>query len=217
MKTLIISLSILAATLVNAQDVFKNELFSADFVLKHRKELALSDAQTANIKQVYSNNMTQYNFLKWDLDAELVEMESLLSKVQVDSISALSQMNKILVLESGLKRTRLSLMVNIKNQLSEEQQNKLKKIKSVTGDDPFSFITTINKDPRVMLKIGGVEISGQPVFYVVDKAGERKVGSMENIDPDRIKNISILKGASAIKLYGEEGANGVIIIHLKKK
>jgi len=216
MKKLLFILSLLVSSLVNAQDIFKTELFSAELVLKNREELKLSDVQIDNIKNVYINDMSVYNSLKWDLDAELVKMEYFLSQVQIDSESALNQMNRILDLETGLKIKRLSLLINIKNELTENQQKKLQKIKNKTSDTSFNFITPINENPRVVLKVDGPEITGQPIYYVIDKDGRRKVESLDNIDPKDIKSINVIKGESAKNEYGEEGENGVIIIYLKK-
>lgn len=38
-----------------------------------------------------------------------------------------------------------------------------------------------------------------------------------NIDPKKIKEINVLKGASATALYGTQGSKGVILISTKKK
>ncbi len=216
MKKLLFILPLLLSFLTNAQDVFKTELFSAEMALKNREELKLSDAQIDNIKNIYSNDMSVYNSLKWDLDAELVKMEGLLSQVQVDSKSALNQMNKILDLEAELKLKRLSLMINIKNELTEDQQKKLQKIKSKTSDTSFNFITSINENPRVVLKVDGPEIGGQPIYYIEDKNGKRRVESLKTVDKNNIESITVLKGESATKLYGQEGKNGVVLIYLKK-
>jgi TonB-dependent SusC/RagA subfamily outer membrane receptor len=39
---------------------------------------------------------------------------------------------------------------------------------------------------------------------------------MNDIDPDRIKLVEILKGKKAVNTYGEKGKNGVILITTKK-
>lgn len=39
---------------------------------------------------------------------------------------------------------------------------------------------------------------------------------MQKLNPDKIKRINILSGEGAIKLYGKEGENGVIVIEGKK-
>ena len=41
-------------------------------------------------------------------------------------------------------------------------------------------------------------------------------GSLGDIDPDNIENLSVLKDASSTAIYGSRGANGVILIQTKK-
>jgi TonB-dependent SusC/RagA subfamily outer membrane receptor len=53
------------------------------------------------------------------------------------------------------------------------------------------------------------------VLYIID-GKEMESGSMKDIDPNTIKSINVLKGETALKLYGEKGKNGVIEITTKK-
>lgn len=40
---------------------------------------------------------------------------------------------------------------------------------------------------------------------------------LRNLSPDRVKSMNILSGEGAVKLYGKEGQNGVIVITSKRK
>ena len=53
------------------------------------------------------------------------------------------------------------------------------------------------------------------VLYIID-GKEMASGSMKDIDPNTIKSINVLKGASAEAKYGDKGKNGVIEIITKK-
>jgi len=53
------------------------------------------------------------------------------------------------------------------------------------------------------------------LLYIID-GKEMESISMKDIDPNTIKSINVLKGESAVKLYGEKGKNGVIEITTKK-
>jgi len=216
MKNIVLIILLSAGYLSSAQDVFQTELYSADLVLKYRNKIGLSDQQTKIIRKIYNANIADYNALKWDLDAEMVNMNTLLTKKEVDSTASIDQLHKILALESALKLERLSILLGIKKQLTESQQIKLKEY---APEKPFNFITPISENPRVVLKVDGPEIKGNPIVYVIDKKGKRKVSSeeMSSINPDDIDAIEVLKGAGAIKLYGEEGKKGVVIIKLKKR
>lgn len=53
------------------------------------------------------------------------------------------------------------------------------------------------------------------VLYIID-GKEMDSGSMNNIDPNTIKSINVLKGENATKKYGEKAKSGVIEITTKK-
>ena len=53
------------------------------------------------------------------------------------------------------------------------------------------------------------------VLYIID-GKEMESGSMNDVDPNTIKSINVLKGENALKKYGEKGKNGVIEITTKK-
>lgn len=61
-------------------------------------------------------------------------------------------------------------------------------------------------------------IPSRNVLYVVDGVEQPKEADvMKNLAPSSIERIDILKGKSAIALYGEKGADGVILITTKKE
>lgn len=63
------------------------------------------------------------------------------------------------------------------------------------------------------IKIRGtnsITLSGEPLFVVDNIA----VSTIDNINPNDVKSIEVLKGAAA-SIYGSRGTNGVIMINLK--
>jgi TonB family protein len=58
-------------------------------------------------------------------------------------------------------------------------------------------------------------IAAPKPLYIID--GKEFQGSMDDINPDHIKSIDILKGESGTQHFGEKGKNGVIIIRTKKE
>lgn len=60
-------------------------------------------------------------------------------------------------------------------------------------------------------------IDGIPVLNGSGENGDLDFGSpVNNINPDEVENIEVLKGANAAALYGSDAANGVILITTKK-
>ncbi len=216
MKKSIIIFSILFSTItLFAQDDFQSELFSADLVLKYRSEIGLSTTQVTNVKKIYDSKISEFNSLKWDLDAALVALNKQLASASVDEKTSMAQMDKVIQLEDQLKRIRLGMLIKIKNELNPSQQEQLKKLRKDSDLNGLSVITPINENPRVMLKVDGGKDNGQPLYIVRDSKGERRVSDVGGIDPDNIKSLNVLKGESATKAYGEAGKNGVVIIEIK--
>lgn len=56
-----------------------------------------------------------------------------------------------------------------------------------------------------------------PLYYLKTKDGLKEFSSFENINPDDIQSIEVLKDETAQARFGEKGKNGVIIITLKDK
>lgn len=56
-----------------------------------------------------------------------------------------------------------------------------------------------------------------PLYYLKTKDGLKEFSSFENINPDDIQSIEVLKDETAQVRFGEKGKNGVIIITLKDK
>ena len=67
---------------------------------------------------------------------------------------------------------------------------------------------------KVILR-GNRSVNGNSqALYVVD--GVPLVGDINNLSPDDVESISVLKGANAAALYGSRANNGVIIVTTKK-
>jgi TonB-dependent starch-binding outer membrane protein SusC len=69
----------------------------------------------------------------------------------------------------------------------------------------------VNGTSVIIQGANSIMLSSQPLF-VVDGA---VVPSLDDVQPFMVKSIEILKGSSA-SIYGSRGANGVILITLKK-
>ncbi len=66
----------------------------------------------------------------------------------------------------------------------------------------------------MMIRIRGVgTINNSDPLYVVDG---NPFGNINNLDPEDIQSVEILKSASAAAIYGSRGANGVVLVTTKK-
>ena len=59
-----------------------------------------------------------------------------------------------------------------------------------------------------------IVVNGQTPLYIVDG---KEIKNINEVSPNDIEKIDVLKGKSATALYGKKGANGVVVITTKKK
>ena len=222
-KTMILLLCILGYVNSIAQDTFQSELFAAETVLKYRSDLELTDDQVRIIKKIYNDNITDFNTTKWDLDALQVGINKLISKSKVDEKEALLKMEEISILEQKLKKQRLKMLVKIKNELTEKQQNRLKELRDDTDLSALNITTPISENPRIVIRGSATKDGKSPLFIIFNKNGEEKYkgskgeGKLKALDPNNIESVNVIKGKAATLKYGKEGENGVIEIKTKDK
>ena len=77
----------------------------------------------------------------------------------------------------------------------------------VTAQKPVEQKT----ETRVIIRDGA--FGGEKPLVLVDG---KVVADMNSVSPDRIASIDVLKGEGAVKLYGSEGKNGVIVVTTKR-
>jgi TonB-dependent SusC/RagA subfamily outer membrane receptor len=80
----------------------------------------------------------------------------------------------------------------------------------------FSFQLKYPEEKTNLIKIGdnSFQVNPEPVFMLDGK--EISKAQLNELHPNEIESISVLKDESATKVYGEKGKNGVIIITTKK-
>ena len=73
---------------------------------------------------------------------------------------------------------------------------------------------TPGSSPNIMIRgVASLTSNNQPL-YVIDGI-PYQTANLENINPKKIKDVQVLKDATATSLYGTRGANGVVIIQTK--
>jgi Spy/CpxP family protein refolding chaperone len=67
--------------------------------------------------------------MQWDMQSESEKLVKLLKARPVDESAVLAQVDEVLNREREIKKTQISLLVRIKNVLTEAQQNKLMELR----------------------------------------------------------------------------------------
>ena len=97
-------------------------LIPPDVVMSHQQELGLSDAQRQAIQMDALSAQQRFMPAQWQLSAATERLAELLKQSHVDQAQALAQLDAILKLEREIKHAQLTLMIEIKNELTPQQQ-----------------------------------------------------------------------------------------------
>jgi Spy/CpxP family protein refolding chaperone len=118
------------------QDPLAQHVFPPDLVMRHATEIGLDEKQRAAIKDAVMKMQSKFLDVQWELQAESEKMVRLLQASPVDETSVLAQADKVMALEREVKRTHLSLLVRVKNLLTEPQREKLMELRRRTEGGP---------------------------------------------------------------------------------
>jgi TonB-linked SusC/RagA family outer membrane protein len=139
--------------------------------------------------------------------------------VNVSMALATTELSEIVVTAFGISRQSKALTYatqNVKTDALAEART-LNVMTGLSGKVSGMAITEagtgVGADAKVLLR-GNRSINGssQPL-YIVD--GITLGGGIQNLSPDDIESMSVLKGANAAALYGSRANNGAIIITTK--
>jgi len=110
-------------------DPIAQALFPPELVMKYHQEINLDEGQSRAIKEAIQKAQTKFLDMQWDMQAEAEKLVKLLKARPVDESAVLAQMDQVLNREREIKKAQISLLIHIKNLLSEAQQNKLMELR----------------------------------------------------------------------------------------
>jgi len=97
-------------------------LIPPDVVMNHQQALGLTDAQKQAIQADAQAAQARFTHVQWQLSAATEKLADLLKQPHVDQSKALAQLDAVLDLERQMKHAQLTLMIQVKNELTPEQQ-----------------------------------------------------------------------------------------------
>lgn len=106
-----------------------------------------------------------------------------------------------------IKQLSSFLMLCLFAQISIAQTSEKQNLKLDTKKPTVVVVKGNKKDTSIMVK-------GETPLYIVDG---KEIKNVNDISPNDIEKIDVLKGASAKALYGKKGEKGVVVITTKKK
>ena len=107
------------------KDPMQEFFFPPELVMRYQNEIQLKKEQKESIITTMEEAQKKFSRLQWDLQAEMTTLQKLLSESTVNEPNVLVQLDKVLDQERNIKKAQITLMVRIKNTLTDEQKVKL--------------------------------------------------------------------------------------------
>ena len=114
-------------------DPLARVLFPPELVMQHQQDIALRAEQRAAITKAIQDFQTKVVDLQWRMQDQAQRLAALLEKATVEQAAALAQVDEVLGVEREVKRAHITLLIQIKNMLSAEQQAKLAAARAAAG------------------------------------------------------------------------------------
>jgi Spy/CpxP family protein refolding chaperone len=126
---LLILIAPLGAQQPPASDPINELMFSPELVMARQNAIGLSDAQKTYLRGEVLKAQTRFTELQWQLQDAMEGLIGLLKQSKADEAQVAAQLDKVLASEREIKRAQIALLVRIKNNLTEEQQNRLRTLR----------------------------------------------------------------------------------------
>jgi Spy/CpxP family protein refolding chaperone len=97
-------------------------------VMRHQEELGLTPDQQAALRSEAAKFAGQAMDLRWQESALRDALKGLLKQHKLDEQAILAAQEKLLKVEDGIRISRLTFFIHVKNTLTPEQQAKLTEI-----------------------------------------------------------------------------------------
>jgi len=130
-------------------------------------------------------------------------------------------LDEVVVTALGIKRkqdeiTTANQVVKAEELVKANNPNVVKGLSGkVSGLQVIQNGNGVNNRTRIVLR-GNRSISGNNQALIVIDGTISTAALLQNIDPNSIESINVIKGANGAALYGSDGSNGAIIVTTKK-
>jgi len=110
-------------------DAIGGKLFPPELIIGHQAELQIDERQREAILKEIERAQTQFPRLQWQLQAATEQLSALLDSPRIDESKALAQATEVMKLETEIKKAHLTLLIRIRNLLTDAQRSKLQEIR----------------------------------------------------------------------------------------
>ena len=103
------------------REVLMMGLYPPDIIMKHQRRLGITDTQRRQISAAVKTFQSDVAELQWNLQNEQQAFKHALSGYRIETEAALAMAENILEMESEFKLAHFKLLFAIKNELTQEQ------------------------------------------------------------------------------------------------
>lgn len=166
------------------------------------------------------NSVLVFSFIGYN--TERITWDGKATSLEIKMIPDVTKLDEVVVVGYGTqKKSDITGSVTSvpKDRLSKlPVNNVLQAIQGVSAGVNVNQASSIPGDaPSVLVRGANSISSSKDPYIVVDGIPLSKTdGSINDINPNDIESVEILKDASAVAIYGVNGANGVILITTKR-
>ena len=106
-------------------DPLARYLFPPELVMANQQSISLTDRQRLALQQAMKDAQGKFIDLQFRMSSEVENLQRLIQPANVDEARVLEQVDRVLSVEREVKRAQLSLMIRVKNLLTQQQQAQL--------------------------------------------------------------------------------------------
>jgi Spy/CpxP family protein refolding chaperone len=119
---------------------FMRHLFSPRLIMRHQEAIGLTDAQQKRITKAVADVQSKLTDVTWELEKASEQLGALLEGERADEQAVLRKADEVMKLEQRMKRAHLAMLVEVKNQLTGEQQKQLRALQGPERDRRRRFL-----------------------------------------------------------------------------
>ena len=161
-----------------------------------------------------TGDVLRFNFIGMISQQKIVGKSNIINVVMITDSATLDE---VVVTAYGIRRNRRSLGYSTRRQQRKQLLNTSPSM-ALQGRVAGVNITSTNgvsgSNSNIIIRgFSSINSKNQPIYIVDGKPLSSK--KIAKINPNRIKDIKVLKGSNATSLYGNKGKNGVLVINTK--
>lgn len=114
----------------------EGKLFPPELVMEHQAAIGVTPAQRDAITRDVERGQKELLALQWELSAEKEKLLGVLDADKVDEAKSAEAAARLMERETKIKAAHLAMLVRVKNQLTPEQQRKLRALREAARPRP---------------------------------------------------------------------------------